>query len=136
MEQIYKFQRCLFFIGFVLSLSLPLFASEKTNTIGKACAKEDIVIVQAPTAPLPNGVPTYTVRIFNTCVSGCKISKIHVRCGWFSSVRLVNPSVFRRVRYDDCLVNDGHTLPVGQTISFQYANTFPYTLSLFYFSCL
>lgn len=100
------------------------------NRIGTACSKDDIVIFQGQTAPLPNGIPTYTVQILNACVSGCSISDIHVRCGWFSSARLVNPRVFRRNDYDDCLVNDGEALGPGETLSFQYANSFRYPLSV------
>lgn len=94
------------------------------------CSKEDIAIFQGPAAPLPNGIPSYTVQILNACVSGCSISNIHVKCGWFSSVRLINPRVFRRIYYDDCLVNDGEPLGPGETLSFQYANSFRYPLSV------
>ncbi|KAG6401863.1 hypothetical protein SASPL_138731 [Salvia splendens] len=99
------------------------------------CSKSDIMIIQGATPPLPNGIPTYTVEISNTCVSGCDISAIHVSCGWFSSARLVNPHVFKRLRFDDCLLNDGKPLRNGKTLSFQYANTFRYALSVSSVSC-
>ncbi|MED6213124.1 hypothetical protein PIB30_090196 [Stylosanthes scabra] len=100
------------------------------------CSKSDIVISQGPTAPLPSGIPTYTVEIMNMCVSGCDISRIHLTCGWFSSARLINPKLFKRLRYNDCLVNDGRPLLNGATISFQYANTFLYPLSVSSVSCI
>ncbi|KAH1126300.1 hypothetical protein GYH30_015341 [Glycine max] len=103
---------------------------EPNRIWGEKCSKSDIVINQGPTAPLPSGIPTYTVEIMNMCVSGCDISKIHLRCGWFSSARLINPKLFKRLRYNDCLVNDGRPLINGATISFQYANTFLYPLSV------
>ncbi|XP_027339363.1 protein TAPETUM DETERMINANT 1-like [Abrus precatorius] len=103
---------------------------EPNRIWGDKCSKSDIVINQGPTAPLPSGIPTYTVEIMNMCVSGCDISGIHLRCGWFSSARLINPKVFKRLRYNDCLVNDGRPLINGGTISFQYANTFLYPLSV------
>ncbi|KAJ8554143.1 hypothetical protein K7X08_024821 [Anisodus acutangulus] len=103
----------------------------ETNRIwGDKCSKSDIVINQGPTAPLPSGIPTYTVEIMNVCVSGCDISGIHLKCGWFSSARLINPRIFKRLRFDDCLVNDGKPLINGHTISFQYANTFRYPLTV------
>ncbi|GMJ14529.1 hypothetical protein HRI_005122100 [Hibiscus trionum] len=105
------------------------------NRIGTACTKDDIVIFQGSTAPLPNGIPTYTVQIMNVCVSGCSISNIHVSCGWFSSVRLINPTVFRRQNYDDCLVNDGEPLPPGECLSFEYSSTFSYPLSVSSVDC-
>ncbi|KAK4395576.1 TPD1 protein1 [Sesamum angolense] len=108
---------------------------EPNRIWGDKCSKSDIVISQGATEPLPNGIPTYTVEIMNVCVSGCDISSIHVSCGWFSSARLVNPRVFKRLRYDDCLVNDGKPLVNGRTLSFQYANTFPYPLSVSSVSC-
>ncbi|KAG7593696.1 hypothetical protein ISN45_Aa01g024810 [Arabidopsis thaliana x Arabidopsis arenosa] len=106
-----------------------------TNRIGQDCSKDDIVLFQGSTNPLPSGVPSYTVEIFNSCVSDCNIAEIHLSCGWFSSVRLVNPRVFRRLDYDDCLVNDGQPLGPGQTLSFQYANSFSYPLSVASVSC-
>ncbi|CAA7026568.1 unnamed protein product [Microthlaspi erraticum] len=158
MEHIYQFQHWLFFIGLGMFLSLALSVKgndmegsnfenrttlprklllspvsdigDGTNRIGQDCSKEDIVVVQDTTVPLPSGVPAFTVQIVNACTSDCSIAEIHVNCGWFSSVRLVNPRVFRRLDYNDCLVNDGQPLAPGQTLSFQYANTFSYPLSV------
>lgn len=104
---------------------------EQPNRIwGDKCSNSDIVINQGPTDPLPSGIPTYTVEIMNVCTTGCDISGIHLSCGWFSSARLINPRLFRRIRYDDCLVNNGKPLVNGHTISFQYANTFRYPLTV------
>ncbi|CAN8325838.1 unnamed protein product [Cochlearia groenlandica] len=103
--------------------------------IGEKCKKSDIVVNQAPTEPMPNGIPGYTVEITNQCMSGCSISRIHISCGWFSSAKLINPRVFKRIHYDDCLVNNGKPLPYGSTLSFHYANTFPYPLSVSFVTC-
>ncbi|KAJ0981932.1 hypothetical protein J5N97_010187 [Dioscorea zingiberensis] len=100
------------------------------------CSTEDIALYQGATSPLPNGIPTYTVEVLNVCVSGCAVANIHVSCGWFSSARLINPRVFRRLRFDDCLVNDGAALAAGESLSFQYANTFRYPLAVSSVSCL
>ncbi|GLT77547.1 hypothetical protein SLA2020_491170 [Shorea laevis] len=111
-------------------------AKDEPNRIwGEKCTKADIVINQGPTEPLPSGVPTYTVEIINVCVTGCDISGIHLSCGWFSSARLINPKIFKRLRYNDCLVNDGKPLVNGGTLSFQYANTFLYPLSVSHVAC-
>ncbi|GER52843.1 tapetum determinant 1 [Striga asiatica] len=100
------------------------------------CSKDSILVFQGPTTRLPNGIPTYTVSIENVCLSGlCTFSDIHMSCGWFSSARLVDPKVFRRLAYDDCLVNDGGPFNPGDTLSFQYANTFAYPLSVTSLSC-
>ncbi|XP_022133419.1 TPD1 protein homolog 1-like [Momordica charantia] len=110
-------------------------AEDQSGGIGSECSEGDIEVFQGQTAPLPDGIPAYTVEILNACASGCSISNIHLKCGWFSSARLVNPRVFRRLQYDDCLINDGDPLPPAQTLSFQYANTFPYPLSLASATC-
>ncbi|OAY80809.1 TPD1 protein [Ananas comosus] len=102
---------------------------------GEACTREDVAVYQGATAPLPNGIPTYTVEVLNACASGCAVSDIHVACGWFSSARLINPRLFRRLRFDDCLVNDGRPLAPGQSLSFQYANSFPFPLAVTSLSC-
>ncbi|KAL0425253.1 UNVERIFIED_CONTAM: TPD1 protein1 [Sesamum radiatum] len=108
---------------------------EPNRIWSEKCSKSDIVISQGATEALPNGIPTYTVEIMNVCISGCDISAIHLTCGWFSSARLVNPRVFKRLRFDDCLVNEGKPLVNGRTLSFQYANTFRYPLSVSSLSC-
>ncbi|XP_024360232.1 protein TAPETUM DETERMINANT 1 isoform X1 [Physcomitrium patens] len=95
---------------------------------GEMCTKFDISIFQGPGSPLPNGIPTFSVQIFNLCTVGCPISNVHVACGWFASAKLVNPKVFRRLKYNDCLVNDGNPIPYGDSITFQYANSFAYQL--------
>ncbi|KAJ1386018.1 Tetratricopeptide-like helical domain superfamily [Sesbania bispinosa] len=77
---------------------------------GDKCIKSDIIINQGPTTPLPSGIPTNTVEIMNMCVSGCNIFGIHLTCDWFSSARLINPKVFKRLCYNDYLVNDGRLL--------------------------
>ncbi|KAJ8475678.1 hypothetical protein OPV22_019405 [Ensete ventricosum] len=87
---------------------------------------DDIVLHQEQTAPLPNGIPTYTVNVLNLCAlsDGCAMGEIHLSCGEFSSARQINPRIFRRLSINDCLLNDGRPLRPGQTISFQYANSF------------
>ncbi|XP_057972566.1 protein TAPETUM DETERMINANT 1-like [Malania oleifera] len=94
------------------------------------CSETDIVVEQGPTDPLPSGIPTYTVKVMNACISGCDISGIHLHCGWFATARVINPTIFRRLGFNNCLVNDGKVIPNGQTVSFQYANTYPYHLSV------
>ncbi|KAI8524946.1 hypothetical protein RHMOL_Rhmol13G0189200 [Rhododendron molle] len=105
------------------------------NRIGGRCSKDNIAVFQGPTSPLPNGIPTYTVQVLNVCISGCSVSNIHLSCGWFSSARLINPRLFRRICYNDCLVNNGEALGPGESLSFQYANSFSYPLSVSSVAC-
>jgi hypothetical protein len=97
---------------------------------------EDIAIFQSRASILPSGVPAYKVEVTNQCLGDCVIAGIHVRCGWFSSVELVDPAKFRRLRHNDCLVNDGRPLLSGETLSFHYANSFPYRLSVTVATCV
>lgn len=103
---------------------------EPNRIWGEKCTRGDILINQGPSAPLPSGIPAFTVDIMNRCGTGCNISGIHLTCGWFSSDHLINPKIFKRLRYNDCLVNDGKPLLNGATLTFVYANTFPYPLSV------
>ncbi|KAH7436203.1 hypothetical protein KP509_05G008000 [Ceratopteris richardii] len=77
-----------------------------------------------------HGIPQFVVQIVNTCLAGCAPSEIHLSCGLFASAPLVNPTLFRRIRYDDCLVNNGKPIRYGDIIRFQYANSFMYPLKL------
>ncbi|KAL9161214.1 hypothetical protein ABFS82_07G005900 [Erythranthe guttata] len=108
----------------------PYFRHRKLMTKG-VCSKWDISISQS-TYP-SSGIPQYIVQIVNTCVnSGCAPSNIHLSCGWFASARVVNPRTFKRVSFDDCLVNGGKPLKSSQSIRFTYANSFMYPLRFKY----
>ncbi|KAL3812272.1 hypothetical protein ACJIZ3_013540 [Penstemon smallii] len=91
-----------------------------------SCTNRDISISQSiyPSS----GIPQYIVQIVNTCVSGCAPSKIHLHCGWFASARIVNPTTFKRISFDDCLINGGRPLKNSQIIRFTYANSYMYQL--------
>ncbi|PWA50416.1 ABC transporter ABCE, Iron-sulfur binding protein LdpA [Artemisia annua] len=91
---------------------------------GSSCTARDLSISQSKGST--TGIPHYIVQIVNTCVSssGCAPSNIHLHCGWFASARIVNPRFFKRLSYDDCLVNGGQMLRTGQMISFSYSNSF------------
>lgn len=104
-------------------------SSSKRVLIQEKCSKDSIQVSQSPTVSLPNGTPQYTVQITNTCL-GCTISKIHLNCGMFSSATVINPKIFRRLANNDCLVNDGQPLKGGAIISFKYATTFSFPLSV------
>ncbi|KAM0847400.1 hypothetical protein ACQ4PT_055033 [Festuca glaucescens] len=113
----------------------------RPHRVDDGCAgADDIAIYQGRATTLPSGVPAYTVDVMNRCSAGdggdCAIAGIHVRCGWFSSVTLVDPRKFRRLARDDCLINDGQPLLAGETLSFEYANSFPYPLSVALATCV
>lgn len=90
------------------------------------CTNKDISIFQG--RDTSSGIPQYIVQISNTCLSDCAPSDIHVFCGWFASASLVNPNTFKRIEFNDCLVNGGNPLRHGDIIRFAYANSFMYTI--------
>ncbi|VFQ65115.1 unnamed protein product [Cuscuta campestris] len=92
-----------------------------------SCTNKDISISQSTYST--TGIPEYVVEIVNTCFSGCAPSNIHLHCDWFASARIVNPNAFKRLDYDDCLVNEGKPLKSSQMIRFTYSNTFMYPLA-------
>ncbi|GLJ48879.1 hypothetical protein SUGI_1030810 [Cryptomeria japonica] len=102
----------------------------------QACSKEDIVVNQSPESPMPNGVPSYTVEIQNVCTTGCSIAQIQLTCGWFSSAVEIDPKVFKRLSYNDCLVNNGNPIKAGGSISFVYAQTSKYPMAVSSVKCV
>ncbi|XP_073133540.1 protein TAPETUM DETERMINANT 1-like [Henckelia pumila] len=96
------------------------------------CRNRDISISQSRYST--SGIPQFIVQIVNTCVSGCAPSDIHIHihCGWFASARIVNPRIFKRLSFDDCVVNGGKPMKSSQIIRFTYANSFIYPLEFKY----
>ncbi|KAL0345971.1 UNVERIFIED_CONTAM: protein TAPETUM DETERMINANT 1 [Sesamum radiatum] len=81
-----------------------------------------------------SGIPRYGVMIANLC-SNCWVAEVHLHCGWFASANVVNPQMFKRMSYDDCLVNGGKPIPSGHVIQFHYSNTYSYPLSVASYVC-
>ncbi|RWR95234.1 protein TAPETUM DETERMINANT 1-like protein [Cinnamomum micranthum f. kanehirae] len=105
----------------------PSYLRNKKLTANGICTKRDISISQSKSSS--SGIPQYIVQIASTCMSGCAPSNIHVHCGWFASARIVNPNTFKRLSYDDCLVNAGRPLRNSHIIRFTYSNSFMYPLA-------
>lgn len=91
------------------------------------CTNRDLSISQSKGSSI--GIPQYIVEIVNTCVHGCATSNIHLHCGWFASAKMVNPNTFKRLSYDDCLVNGGRPVKTNQIIRFTYSNSFMYPIT-------
>ena len=98
------------------------------------CSEEVVEVSQGNAGSLPNGVPSYSVTITNTCLD-CTVRDVHVSCGEFASTELVDPSDFRRLSYGDCLVRNGGPIGPGETISFEYSNSFIYKMEVATVSC-
>ncbi|KAI3983922.1 hypothetical protein MKX01_031537 [Papaver californicum] len=102
---------------------------------GMRCPTGTLGIFQSRVDPLPGGLPQHFVEICNTCATNCTAYGIHLSCGWFASEKLINPRDFRRLRFNDCLVNDGKDFEAGRCLSFTYSETYPYPLSVSSIGC-
>ncbi|GJN36212.1 hypothetical protein PR202_gb25052 [Eleusine coracana subsp. coracana] len=108
--------------------------ADRRITAPDECSEEAVVVLQDNQGPMPNGIPSYTVTITNTCL-GCTVHDVHVACGEFASTELVSPSEFRRLTIGDCLVLDGGAMGPGDTIAFEYSNSFQYDMDVVSVSC-
>uniref|UniRef100_K4AMF4 TPD1 protein n=1 Tax=Setaria italica TaxID=4555 RepID=K4AMF4_SETIT len=95
---------------------------------------EVVQVSQVDAGLLPNGIPSYSVTITNTCLD-CTVRDVHVSCGEFASTELVDPSSFQRLAYGDCLVRDGGPIGPGETVSFEYSNSLIYSMDVASVSC-
>ncbi|KAH8934894.1 hypothetical protein BDL97_17G004200 [Sphagnum fallax] len=84
------------------------FRNRRMLAPNQVCTNKDVSIFQGQVGF--SGIPQYIVQIVNTCMSECAPSDIHVYCGWFASALLVNPNIFSRIAFNDCLVNGGRPL--------------------------
>ena len=109
-----------------LKIHPPLSLSWFDVFAADVCTNKDISIFQSPDGS--SGIPQFIVQIVNTCMNECAPSNIHVFCGWFASAQLVNPNAFKRLAYNDCLVNGGRPLRHGEIVRFTYANSFMYPI--------
>ncbi|KAI3941496.1 hypothetical protein MKW98_022503 [Papaver atlanticum] len=93
------------------------------------CPPDTLAVYQGRVDPLPGGLPEHLVNICNIATN-CTTYRIYLSCGWFASAKLINPRVFRRLRFNNCLVNDGKDLEEGRCLSFTYSETYPYPLAV------
>ncbi|CAN6294245.1 unnamed protein product [Urochloa humidicola] len=98
------------------------------------CSEGVVQVSQVNAGSLPSGIPSYSVTITNTCLD-CTVRDVHVSCGEFASTELVDPGNFQRLAYGDCLVKDGGPIGPGETVSFEYSNSFIYSMGVVSVSC-
>ncbi|KAG6554621.1 hypothetical protein Mapa_003639 [Marchantia paleacea] len=111
-----------------------MYKPEKLDTANKLlaetrCHRRDLKVSSDVTRYLPNGMPIYRIQISNTCID-CSLENIHLSCGEWASQTLVNPNLFRRVRENDCVVNNGDALVSQDIVYFEYSNSFPYPMNV------
>lgn len=90
---------------------------------GECDAKKDLSIWQSLGEPQRDGSSEYRVDVMNQCTGRpCNISRILLQCGNFRSLIPVDPAVLQVVSSGVCLLNNGHSIPQGRNVSFDYAS--------------
>ncbi|XP_031476883.1 TPD1 protein homolog 1-like [Nymphaea colorata] len=98
---------------------------------GKLCDKSSVNVSYERTGTVVEGQPEWEVVVRNTC--GCSLSHVQLTCTGFSTVKEVDPRLFRSLAKDQdhCLVNDGKPIAPSSTVRFSYAWLTPYDLPFF-----
>ncbi|GFP98635.1 hypothetical protein PHJA_002007400 [Phtheirospermum japonicum] len=95
--------------------------------MGSQCSKDNILVFQGATSPLPNGIPMYTLEIQNVCLSGsCSISDIHMSCGGSVPPGWLTLGFSRGSGTMIALSTAGSHSTREKLCLFQYANNFKY----------
>lgn len=131
----YNLQFVYFILYFFYQFTAFLFSLHLYSSFIILAEKCSIRVNTITRSPLPDRTPTWLVNITNQCEWRCAISKIHVRCGSLSCVTPIDPTVFKRLRYNDCLVNNDNRLAFGATMSFSYAKKWQYSFPVSSASC-
>ncbi|CAN6300108.1 unnamed protein product [Urochloa humidicola] len=112
-----------------------VYAAERMAAMDDdGCSDGVVQVSQVHAGSLPSGIPSYSVTITNACLD-CTVRDVHVSCGEFASTELVDPGSFQRLAYGDCLVRDGGPIGPGETVSFEYSNSFIYSMVVVSVSC-
>ncbi|XP_037424352.1 TPD1 protein homolog 1B-like [Triticum dicoccoides] len=98
------------------------------------CSEDLLEVFQNNAPSMAGGMPTYSVEFTNTCID-CAVCDVHVACGDFASNDVIDPDKFRRLGFNDCLVNGGRSIEPSFPVSFQYGNSFPYPMTVASASC-
>ena len=89
---------------------------------GECDVKKDLSIWQSLGEPQRDGSSEYRVDVTNQCTGTCNITRILLQCGNFRSVIPVDPAVLQVVSSGVCLLNNGHSIPQGRNVSFDYTS--------------
>ncbi|KAG9455133.1 hypothetical protein H6P81_008037 [Aristolochia fimbriata] len=84
---------------------------------------------------IPRSYPGVLVQIVNSSPTRTPVSNVYVSCGEFASTSLLNLHVFKRLKPNDCLVNDGKQLAANEIVSFVYTNSRTYDLVVSHVDC-
>ncbi|XP_047330974.1 TPD1 protein homolog 1B-like [Impatiens glandulifera] len=100
------------------------------------CCAADIRINQWPSGYTAMNIPKFTVEVVNEAwMATDGVFDVHIFCGEFASATLVNPMVFRRIGFGDCVLRDGGKIGMDEIISFDYSNILPYPLFAVHVRC-
>ncbi|XP_068649241.1 TPD1 protein homolog 1-like [Aristolochia californica] len=115
-------------ITLILAVALPASRVE-----GRECDLGGVQIYQVSNGFGQGHIPEFRVQILNAAPT--PVYNVHVACGEFASARLVNPHVFKRIKPNDCVVNDGKPLMANELLAFFYTNSRAYDLAVSHVEC-
>ncbi|KAK9684171.1 hypothetical protein RND81_10G191400 [Saponaria officinalis] len=123
-------QLSLFKLLFCSSFLLTLLHLSTGTGLTTRCVKNGPSINQTQV-----GKAKFRVDVVNNCGT-CPVTDIHVKCGRFPQ-SLVDPKMFKVLKFDDCVVNSGLPLLPLQTLSFNYSRPRKYPLfpTSWFFQC-
>ncbi|KAH0466891.1 hypothetical protein IEQ34_004129 [Dendrobium chrysotoxum] len=98
------------------ALLILFFAS---HGLGAPCSLSNIVISQAATGKIVEGMREFKVVISNNCY--CAQSQVIVRCFGLSSVEPVDRSAIVPLNSENCLVKNGGPITKTSPVIFKYA---------------
>ncbi|KAL2480956.1 Transcription factor [Abeliophyllum distichum] len=99
------------------------------------CNPSTIRIYQWPSGFAGRNVPKFTVQIINEAWYVGGVFDVQISCPSFASTTLINPTIFRRISIDTCLLKNGRKIIPGEVITFDYSNILPYPLSVLDMKC-
>lgn len=93
-------------------------SSYEYEPIDKTCSPRDVRKYQWASGFTSLHVPKYTVQIINEAWHVKGVFGVRISCGEFASKALINPMIFRRISFCNCLLKDGRIMNRGDRSSF------------------
>lgn len=92
------------------------------------CTYSQVVVTQKGSY-LADGTPMFQVSVINNCLT-CAMQNVHIACGDFASAVAVDPAIFKKLDYNDCILNNGYPIAPMTLLYFEYASSFSYPMQV------
>ncbi|CAN1172968.1 TPD1 protein homolog 1 [Linum perenne] len=84
-----------------------------------SCDQNSLTIGTTRSGKMIGGETEWNVEVINNCE--CPISQLVLSCKGFGTVEKLDPSKFKQIAGDKCLVNDGNPIAPKASVKFSYA---------------